>query len=102
MTFSVGDEGSTIVLENINDLKVLSSPDYPDNYPSNANVTFIVLAPQDSFVKLDFLELNIHSGCDDKIVTFDGKLRFILGKDNKSKFLDSLLLHKTNAITFKT
>ena len=93
MTFSVADESSIIVLENINDLKVLSSPDYPYNYPSNADVTFIVLAPEGSFVKLDFLELDLPSECDDKIETFDGKLRFFLKKDNKSKFIDSLLLH---------
>ena len=75
MTFSVADESSTIILENVDDLKVLSSPDYPNNYPHNASVTFTVLSPKDSIVKLDFLELSVHSGCDDRIELFNGKLR---------------------------
>ena len=74
MTFSVADESSIIALEKINDLKVLSSPGYPDNYPANANVTFTVLSPEGIFVKLDFLDLHIHPNCDDRIETFDGKL----------------------------
>ena len=67
------DQSSTTVLGNKNDLKVLSSPGYPSNYPHNTYITFIVYSPEGSNVKLEFLDLYIESYCDDPIYIYDGK-----------------------------
>ena len=73
MTFSAVFETSTIVLEKVNDVKALSTPGYPNDYPANAKITFTVLSPEGSRIKLDFLNLFLSSGCEDRINTYDGK-----------------------------
>ena len=74
LPLSVTDESSTTILGNENDFKVLTSPGYPNNYPVYADVTFVILSPEDSNVKLDFLDLDIHEGCShDVLYIYDGK-----------------------------
>ena len=69
----VTDESSTTILGNENDLKVLTSPDYPSNYPHNTYITFTVYSPEGSNVKVDILDLYIEYYCDDPIYIYDGK-----------------------------
>ena len=73
MIFSAAFETSTIVLEKVNDVKALSTPGYPNDYPANAYIRFIVLSPAGSVIKLDFLNLFLSSGCEDRINTYDGE-----------------------------
>ena len=55
-------------------MKVLTSPGYPSNYPHYTDVTFTVLSPEGSNVKLDFLDFYIEYGCyDDPVHIYDGK-----------------------------
>ena len=68
------DKNSTTVLGNENDVKVLTSHDYPSYYPHNTNLMFTVRSPDGSNVKLDFLDFYIESGCyDDSVHIYDGK-----------------------------
>ena len=39
---------------------LLTSPSYPANYPDSANCTYIVSLPQDSYIKLTLLQVDVH------------------------------------------
>ena len=71
---SVTDESSTTILANENDFKVLTSPSYPNSYPDNAEVTFVILSPEGTNVKLDFLDLDIQESWSQAVLyIYDGK-----------------------------
>ena len=72
---SVTTIGSSITLAR-NDVRLISSPNWPSYYPPSANRTSIISSPEGSGVKLVVLDLSLESSCSYDIVYLDdGKQR---------------------------
>ena len=70
ITFLVTDESSTTQLMSEDDFKVFTSPGYPNYYPQNTNVTFIIYSPEGTIIKLVLVGFYL---CGDPIDIYDGK-----------------------------
>ena len=85
------DQNSTTILRNENDLKVFTSPGYPNNFPHNTYIEFTVHSAERSYVKLDFLDLHIEtfSFCNNPIRIYDGKLQSSVSRFNMKNLPES-------------
>ena len=73
LLISVTTTSATMTLET-GDVKLISSPRWPENYPYYTYRSFTVYAPQNSIVKLEVLDLHLRSSCSyDTLTIYDGK-----------------------------
>ena len=73
--FPVITIGSTVFLPR-KGVKLISSPNWPNDDPYNANGTSIIRSPDGSHIKLVVLDLSLQSGCIyDTVRLYDGKRR---------------------------
>ena len=73
LTFiSVISASSSVSLE-IDDVKLISSPNWPQDYPDNADRTYTIYSPEGSSVKVLVLDLLLEGICDfDTVYIYDG------------------------------
>ena len=67
----VTEMASTVTLTNANDIRLISSPNWPEPYPSNTNVSITVNSPEGSMIRLTVLDLDLPGGCEDDSLTVD-------------------------------
>ena len=60
---------SNITLSSRDDIKLISSPDWPDPYPYNAVVTIVINSPDNSTIKITIFNLQVQCG---SLVFYDG------------------------------
>ena len=73
--------GTTITLATTDDFQAISSPNYPRTYPDHLDITFTIYSPEDTNVKLTFLDFSIetdyyydYSDCNyDQFIIYKGK-----------------------------
>ena len=71
----VTNSDATITLSSTDDVKLITSPDWPDPYPNNANITVVIDSPDGSTIKLTVLNLELEEPCGiDNLIIYDGKL----------------------------
>ena len=76
---SVSTVASTITLETTEAFHAISSPNYPEDYPSLQFIRFIIISPEDSSIELNILDLSVQPGCINQILEiYDGKYMYTL------------------------
>ena len=72
---------STITLTTPEEPHIISSPNYPGNYPNNVEMTVNIIAPMGSNVELIFLDLELSSSCANPLVISESKLYYSFKHD---------------------
>ena len=78
-------------MENTEAFQAISTPNYPNNYPDDANVTFIVYSPDGTLIRIYFLDFVIeetdyyyYDDCEyDEFIIYDGEQKHLI----KSKYV---------------
>ena len=66
---------SNITLSSRDDIKLISSPDWPDPYPNDATVVMEINSPENTIIKLTVLDLELERPCgNDNLLIIDGNL----------------------------
>ena len=75
--FSVVTNSTLVTLKGTDDVRLIASPDWPDFYPNNVDVTVIVVSPDGSSVRVNVMDFEIEAQCAyDSLTIYDGKYRF--------------------------
>ena len=73
-SLSVITSSRTVHLDDVNDFRAFTSPNWPSYYPNNAYQRFTVYSPVGTVVKLEVLSLKLQGSCSyDTITFYDGK-----------------------------
>ena len=60
------------------DVKLISSPDWPGEFPAINYWTFVIHSPQNTSVKLTILDMNMKGKCDHfNLTVFEGKIAIL-------------------------
>ena len=88
---SVISTTSTITLANTEAFQAITSPNYPNNYPNDVDITFIIYSPEGTFIEILFLDFAIEQSyydyCEyEEFIIYDGKytsIKKIVGGQKK-------------------
>ena len=74
-SFLVITSSATVELDDVNDFRAFTSPNWPNNYPNDAYRRFTIYSPVGTAVKLEVLDLQLEGyDCNtDPIIIYDGE-----------------------------